>query len=199
MTNQTLYQNRIRSRSKIRFIFGIFPRLISYVKNYFITNIARRHGAIIGKNVTIPYKLAKIANSNLSIGDFTSIQTCLIDLRSKVSIGSNVIIGAGVEILTCSHNINSSEFEFKSYGIDIEDYCWIATRVFILPACKKIGRGGVCGAGSVVTRDVETMSVVSGNPATHLKYRQNIHDNLVVESLLGNDLMQYIKTYNSSN
>ena len=195
MTNQTVYQNSIRSRSKVRFIFGLFPRLISYLKNYYITNLAKRRGAIIGKNVTMPYKLAKIANSNLCIGDSTSIQTSLIDLRSHVNIGSNVIIGAGVEILTCSHNINSPGFEFKSYGIDIEDFCWIATRAFILPSCRKIARGAVCGAGCVVMNDVETMSVVSGNPAKHLKFRNNIHSNLIVESLTGNDLLQYIKVY----
>lgn len=195
MTNHNLYQNRIKSRTKIRFLIGIYPRLFKYIKNYFISGVARRNGAKIGRNVTLPYKLARIANSNLIVGDCSVIQTSLIDLRSKVNIGSNVIIGRDVEILTCSHNIDSSEFEFKSYGIEIDDFCWVATRVFILPSCRKIGFGAVCGAGAVVTHNIESMSVVGGNPATHIKVRKNIHSNLVVESLMGNDLKKYIENY----
>jgi acetyltransferase-like isoleucine patch superfamily enzyme len=35
----------------------------------------------------------------------------------------------------------------------------------------KIGRGAVVYAGSVVSRDVEAYSIVGGNPAVHLGYR----------------------------
>ena len=39
------------------------------------------------------------------------------------------------------------------------------------------------------------MSIVTGNPAAHLKYKNNVHSNLAVESLLGNDLERYCKTF----
>jgi acetyltransferase-like isoleucine patch superfamily enzyme len=198
MNLQSEYSIRIRSRSKFRFVVGLVPRLKSYIINYFIVRKARKNGAQIGKYVTMPYKLAKRANANLIIGDHTSIQTNSIDLRSPVKIGSYVIIGAEVDIMTCSHNIDATDWSHKSYGLEIEDYCWLATKVFVLPSCRKIGKGAVCAAGSVVVTNIETMSVVSGNPAMHLKYRKNTHTDLVVESLLGNDLLQYIKTYTSS-
>lgn len=46
---------------------------------------------------------------------------------------------------------------------------------------------GVISSGSVVVKDVESMSVVGGNPAKELKKRKCVHKNLVVESLLGGD------------
>lgn len=39
-------------------------------------------------------------------------------------------------------------------------------------------------SGSVVVKDVESMSVVGGNLAKELKKRKCVHKNLVVESLL---------------
>lgn len=189
------YRGRIQNRSYWRFFLGLIPRFISKIKYDRNVSIARRRGATIGNNVTIIRSLAKKANSNLTIGDNCSIQTDLIDLRSKVEIGNNVIIGSGVEIITTSHYIDSVEWEHKYYGLKIEDYVWLATRSFILPSCRLIKKGAVCAAGSVLFKNVENMSIVSGNPATQLRIRKNIHSNLVIESLLGNDLSIYIKTY----
>jgi acetyltransferase-like isoleucine patch superfamily enzyme len=116
-------------------------------------------------------------------------------LRNRVKIGSKSIIGLNVEIITASHNIDSTEWEFKAYGIEIAYYCWLATNTLILPSCRKIGYGAVCSAGSVVAGNVEPLSVVSGNPAIHLRFRKVVHSDLVVESLLGNDFIRYFKTY----
>ena len=41
---------------------------------------------------------------------------------------------------------------------------WIGANVTILPG-RRIGRGSVVGAGSVVTHDVEPFTTVGGNPA----------------------------------
>jgi acetyltransferase-like isoleucine patch superfamily enzyme len=191
----TLYKEKIKKRSKLRFLIGLYPRTKKYLIQSYINRIARKKGAILGKNVSIPYALAKIANANLIIGDYTSIQTDKIDLRAKVKIGSRVIIGSEVEIITCSHNIDSPEWEFKSYGIEVADYAWLATRCFILPSCRKVGKGAVCAAGSTVFKNVKDMDVVSGNPAIFLKKRKTIHYSLCTEELRGNDLLAYINAY----
>ena len=78
----------------------------------------------------------------LKIGDHVSIQTDKIDLRNPVTIGNYVIIGSETEIITTSHNIDSEEWEHKHYGLTIEDYVWIPTRVMILPSCRNIQYGG---------------------------------------------------------
>ena len=57
--------------------------------------------------------------------------------------------------------------------------------------------GGVISSGSVVVKDVESMSVVGGNPAKEFKKRKCVHKNLVVESLLGGDYYTYKKTRRS--
>jgi acetyltransferase-like isoleucine patch superfamily enzyme len=194
MNNTSLYRRKILERSHIKFLIGQIPRFKQYLKYGYNRYIAKKNGAIIGKEVVMPLSLAKKANKNLIVGNNTSIQTDILDLRAPIVIGNNVIIGSGVEILTCSHNIDSPDWEFKSYGIEIEDFAWLATRVFILPSCRKVGRGAVCAAGAVVVKNVEAMSVVTGNPASHLKYRKTVHADLVVESLLGADYHAYLNT-----
>ena len=140
-----------------------------------------------------PLSLAKCANPNLHIGNHASIQTDKIDLRSPVYVGNNVIIGTNTEIITCSHNIDSPLWEQKYYGIIIEDFVWLPTKVLVLPSCRKIGEGAVVGAGSVVVKDVLPMSVVCGNPAKVIKKRKWVHSKLIVESLLGGDYEIYRK------
>jgi maltose O-acetyltransferase len=194
-SNKTLYEKQIQDRSKKRYLLGLLIRYKKHLYLSYIRYIARKRGAYIGENCVFPLSLAKKANSNLTIGDNSSIQTDLFGLRAPITIGNNVIRGSGVEILTCSHNIDSPDWEFKAYGIEISDYVWIATRVFVLPSCTKIGKGAVCGGGSLVVKNVEEMSVVSGSPAEHIKYRKHIHSNLVVESLLGGDYRTYKKTW----
>lgn len=51
----------------------------------------------------------------------------------------------------------------------------------------------LASSGSVVVKDVESMSVVGGNPAKEFKKRKCVHKNLVVESLLGGDYYTYKK------
>ena len=187
----TEYEKDIVSRSYFHYLKRLIARWEQHFKYERAVRIARKSGATIGENVVIPLSLARAANSNLRIGDHVSIQTDKIDLRNPVTIGSHVIIGSETEIITTSHNIDSEEWENKHYGLTIEDYVWIPTRVMILPSCRKIGMGGVISSGSVVVKNVEAMSVVGGNPAKEFKKRQCVHKNLVVESLLGGDYYTY--------
>lgn len=197
MDNQpkTLYELNIKNRSFTRFLIGLLPRIRQWLIFSNNRRKAIRKGARLGKNVIILKSLAKRANSNLSIGDNSSIGSYKIDLRSPVTIGKNVIISNDSEIITTSHHIDSPEWEHKYYGIEIEDYVWIASNALILPSCRRIGYGAVIGAGSVVVKDVPAMSVMSGNPAKILKQRKCVHDKLVISSLLSGDLKIYWKTW----
>lgn len=190
----TEYEKDITSRTYFLYKKGLIARWKQHFKYDRAVRIARKRGATVGENVVMPLSLAKAANSNLKIGDHVSIQTDKIDLRNPVTIGNHVIIGSETEIITTSHNIDSEEWEHKHYGLTIEDYVWIPTRVMILPSCRKIEMGGVISSGSVVVKNVETMSVVGGNPAKEFKKRKCVHKNLVVESLLGGDYHTYKKT-----
>lgn len=178
----------------MRYVAGLLIRWKQNIKYVRARRIARQKGAMIGEGVILPMSLAKRANKNLTIGDHTSIQTDKIDLRSPVHIGNHVIIGNNTEIITTSHHIDSPDWEHKYYGITIEDYVWIPTKVLVLPSCRNIKYGAVIGSGSVVVKDVEQMSVISGNPAKEFKKRKCVHSDLVVESLLGGDYEIYKQT-----
>jgi acetyltransferase-like isoleucine patch superfamily enzyme len=192
--NTSVYDQNIQSRTMLHFIKGLVPRYCKWRKHEKARRIARKRGATIGKNTVLPLSLAKRANKNLVVGHNTSIQTDKIDLRSSVKIGNYCIIGV-CEIITTSHYVDSPDWEHKHYGIEIEDFAWIATNVLVTPACRHIGYGAVLGAGSVVVKNVEKMSIVGGNPAVHLRNRLKVHENLVVESLLSGDLKAYIKAW----
>jgi acetyltransferase-like isoleucine patch superfamily enzyme len=185
------YRKAIQSRTTWHYFKGWLIRGWTNLKYALARGIARRNGATIGEAVVLPLSLARKANKNLIVGSHVCIQTDKLDLRNPIHIGSYVIIGADVEILTTSHNIDSSSFEQKDYGITIDDYVWIPSKVLILPSCRQIELGAVVSAGSVVVQDVETMSVVGGNPAKEFKKRRTLHKDLVVESLLGGDFKVY--------
>lgn len=199
MDKECIYYKNIANRSLLRFIIGLYPRLKQWIRFERARNKAIKSGGVIGRNVIILPELARRANVNLTIGDNSSIGSWKIDTRSPIKIGSNVIISNDSEIITTSHYIDSPEWEHKNYGIEIEDYVWIASNVLILPSCRRIGYGAVIGAGAVVVKDVPPMTVVGGNPARIIKERKCVHDKLVIPSLLSGDLKIYWKTWINRN
>ncbi|SEA55156.1 maltose O-acetyltransferase [Xylanibacter ruminicola] len=193
----TFYENYVWSKSHFSYYRGLISRYIKHIKYRHIIDIARKNGAEVGDFVTMPKSLAKKLNSNCKIGSHVSINTDKLDTRAPLIIGSYVIIGSGTEVITVSHNINSTEWEPKYYGVEIEDYVWVANNALVLPSCRKIGMGAVIAAGSVVVKNVDSLSVVSGNPAIEFKRRKTVHKDLIVERLLHGDYDAYKKTFKS--
>lgn len=56
----------------------------------------------------------------------------------------------------------------------IEDFVMIGTNVCIAPGVR-VGEGAVIGMGSVLTKDVPPLAIVSGNPADVAGYRDSNH------------------------
>lgn len=115
------------------------------------------------------------AGNQIKIGDYSGLG---IDswIMGSVTIGRNVIMGPEVMIISAKHNYSDPFMAIRLQGtapersVIIEDDVWIGARVIILPG-RRIGRGAILGAGSVVTKDVPPYAIVGGNPAVVLKYR----------------------------
>lgn len=92
-----------------------------------------------------------------------------IESSGGVTIGKYFHVGSGFTVLTSNHNFRDSEFipyDNKQIleSVVIEDFVWIGAEVIILPGVT-IGEGAIIGAGSIITKDVETLTIVAGNPA----------------------------------
>jgi acetyltransferase-like isoleucine patch superfamily enzyme len=90
------------------------------------------------------------------------------DVSDSVVIGQHVLIAPNVYITDHNHNI-ASGCTIDSQGCSSAPVCvgndvWIGANAVVLPGVR-IGDGAVIGAGAVVTRDVESNSVVGGVPA----------------------------------
>jgi acetyltransferase-like isoleucine patch superfamily enzyme len=99
----------------------------------------------------------------------------IIECTGGVTIGKYFHTGRGLTIFSTNHNYNSdSSIPYDSVNIcrpvTIGDFVWCGANVTILPGVN-IGEGVVVGAGTVVTKDVPSYSIIGGNPHRILKYR----------------------------
>lgn len=129
-----------------------------------------------GKNVVFSNKIIFHSTRNISIGNNVRIgPRCVFPGQGGIEIGNNVSFGPDVLIWSANHNYNNpNELPYDSKYIRkkvfIENNVWIGARVSVVPGVV-IGEGAVVALGAVVTKDVPPCSVVGGNPARILKYR----------------------------
>jgi virginiamycin A acetyltransferase len=93
----------------------------------------------------------------------------------KCKIEDHCTIGSGVHIMSGKkqHNFESSEIPIQEQGgrlekIVIGENSWVGNCALIM---ANIGEKSIIDAGSVVTQDVTTYSVVAGNPAQLIRNR----------------------------
>ena len=97
-------------------------------------------------------------------------------ITGPVTIGKNVLMGPNVQIYTSNHKFDDLSVPIGQQGneeakpVIIEDDCWLAANVIILPGVT-IGTGSVIGAGAVVAKSVPPYSICVGNPAKVIKSR----------------------------
>jgi len=86
-----------------------------------------------------------------------------------IHIGSNVVMGPNVKVISKNHKIENPMENDKVEDITLGNDCWIGASVVILPGVV-LGDHTVVGAGSVVTKSFpEGYCVIAGNPAKKIK------------------------------
>ena len=173
MKFQTPYS---RSNKLRRFVWNLvwaclarpFPRSMAMGWKRFLL---RLFGAKITNTANV-YASAKIFMPwNLEMKDYACIASG-VDCYNVVPIiiGINATVSQRAYLCTASHNISSPRHEQIEKPIIIEDRAWVAAEAFIGPGVI-IGEGAVVGARAAVFKDVESWTVVGGNPAKFIKKR----------------------------
>jgi acetyltransferase-like isoleucine patch superfamily enzyme len=125
-------------------------------------------------------------------GDIKIGRNCYIGDHSRIWSGEEVVIGNDVFI---SHNVNvmdtnshetdayeralsyqklfkngyqKSKGKVETAKVKISDHVWIGFNSIILKGVT-VGEGAIIGAGSVITKDVPSYTLVAGNPAKIIK------------------------------
>lgn len=111
----------------------------------------------------------------LEVGDNSGLGiNCLV--IGPVKIGSDVMIGPDVVVLTRNHRFDRTDIpmrcqeDVEPQPVVVGDDVWIGARAILLPGIR-IGDGAIVGAGAVVTKDVPPYAVVAGNPARIVRSR----------------------------
>jgi len=136
--------------------------------------LLRAFGASIGIHAH-PYPRCRIwAPWNLTMG----AHSCLANdvdcyCVDSVIVGDFATVSQQAMLCTATHDYSDPAFRLVTKPITIGPRAWIGARAFVAPGVN-VGEGAVIGAASAVFRDVETWTVVGGNPARPLKKRSII-------------------------
>ena len=116
--------------------------------------------------------------SKVSIGDNSGIGVNC-ELHGEVHIGNNVLMAPECIFYTVNHEFSKVDVPIRIQGnsnmkpIIVGDDVWFGRRVMVMPGVT-IGDHSIVAAGSVVTRDVPSYSIVGGAPARVIKKRTTI-------------------------
>jgi len=131
----------------------------------------RRAGMSLPRSSSIHWRAEFYAPERIVVGEHAVIgDSVFLDGRSGLTIGANVNLGSHVSIYTRQHDIDSPDFAEIGAPVVVEDYAYIGSHAIVLPGVT-VGRGGVVGAGSVVTKDVAPFTLVAGAPARFVRKR----------------------------
>ena len=144
------------------------------LRRKYYTAIALRRVKIHGKIVNVNNK--SFFTVKCEFGNNVNFNGMKVKGFGKVSFGDNFHSGQECLIITHNHNYNGEMLPYDNTyiykDVTIEDNVWLGDRVLILGGVK-IGEGAIIQAGAVVVRDIPSLAIAGGNPATPFKYRDS--------------------------
>lgn len=167
LMRRIIFKNRFKSLGKN--FYSEIGIVITYAKNISIGHDCSfmRYSSIIA-----------CENSMIEIGDNISVNYNVNINASNggnIKIGNNVLIASNVVIRAADHIFSNKDKLIKDSGheggqINIGNNVWIGSNCVILKNVN-IGDGAVIGAGTIVTRDIQTNEVVVGSKQNRIKNR----------------------------
>jgi hypothetical protein len=110
----------------------------------------------------------------------------------KVTIGNNVVWGQELKLLLVVMVILL--IGSLNRMIEAEDYAWIAKKFVFTFLLAKLGMWSCMRSWSFSSENLEAMSVVSGNPAEHIKFQKAaVNFLLVVDPLWEEVFLRHIQ------
>jgi len=116
---------------------------------------------------------------NLVVGDNVTIgYDNFIQALGGITIGNNVLTAPGVKIWSVNHNFRDKNTLIMNQGqttsaVSIGNDVWIASNVFISPGVM-LPDGVVVSSGAVVgVKDYKPYSILAGNPARAIGFRDD--------------------------
>jgi acetyltransferase-like isoleucine patch superfamily enzyme len=132
------------------------------------------------RNLLLPYENGRDVHiwehvqidcpERLRMGDAVSINRySIVNAAGGITIGDHVMTGPRVTLYSQNHRFSDPDLPVSDQGyirrpVRIGSNVWLAANVIVLPGVT-IGDNVVAAAGAVITRDVESGTLVAGNPA----------------------------------
>jgi len=129
-----------------------------------------------GQNINVEKGVRFAFKNNIAIGNNSGIGINAI-IPPDLKIGNDVMMGPDCIIYAANHKFSDVNIPMNKQGhspnqlTTIGNDVWIGGRVIILPG-KSIGDGVIIGAGSIVTKDLDSYGIYGGNPAKLIKKRK---------------------------
>jgi len=118
-----------------------------------------------GADVMAPFECDYGYHITVGARTFINYGATVLD-GARVTIGEDVQIGPGVQLLTALHALDPIDRRLgteTAKPVTIGDGAWLAGGVIVLPGVT-IGADAVVGAGSVVTKAMPARHLCFGNP-----------------------------------
>lgn len=154
---------------------------VRWLRQRFLHARLRRQGVKLAPTVSIVGRCR--IDGEVTIGEQTIVQRSYLDGRGRLELGACCILNEAT-LLTAQHDLDSPQYETTYAAVVVEDYVLMFMGSLVLPG-RRLGRGCVVAAGTVVTKDVPSMAVVAGNPARVVRYRKAVHSELELSRTVG--------------
>ena len=134
----------------------------------------KREAKICGDNIFIGKYVTLKNLNNLSIGSNVSIHAyCYIDAYGDVTINDNVSVANHTSIISFNHTWLDKEQPIKYNPVEkgsvfIQENVWIGNGCRLLPSVT-VQSHSIIAAGAVVSKDVDSNTIVGGIPAKKLR------------------------------